>query len=494
MTRKELFERYVADTLDEAAASELDRLLKEDAEFAAGFARDLLNTGKFEQAGSELRRIPEKPVAHKPHPHLVTGAEAGRMPRSLQPPKQGASDTASGLAAGDERLKIPKQAPQPVLKSAQRRTPVAAIVVAVVLVVGITVALLLGLSKEPPAPEPIPVIARIHRSGDELLLRRESRTKKIGKGTDLLPGDRLIVRSGEARVAYVEERTYLQLHPGSELVLDGDAARKTVDLELGRLAAEIAPQEAGRPMKLRTRHATVMVPAGRLTLHAQPALTEIHVLEGKAAVNRESDGATLRLEEGSCTLVRAEGPLKAWQFHSAVNLNGPAVEIGGRKWLSHSDAQYKGLRVEGLEGEVTQKRSQQQPAGYLPDPDLAAVLTTGVTVKGGRLVMAWPLPNDHYQVFVWILEDKGEKDREEGMRSLRLNLEEKLVAEALGEDQMQGDWTRFGPFPAHVEDESLDFLVSPGPGFPLRDPHLMGFAVYKPQGPGRPAPREEAPE
>ncbi len=57
MTRDELFERYVADTLDEEALVELAGLREEDAEFAARFDADLVATGKFREAGSGVERI-----------------------------------------------------------------------------------------------------------------------------------------------------------------------------------------------------------------------------------------------------------------------------------------------------------------------------------------------------------------------------------------------------------------------------------------------------
>ena len=57
MTREELFDRYVQDTLDDEAVDELEKLLTGDPEFAARFAQDLIGTGKFRQVGSELQRI-----------------------------------------------------------------------------------------------------------------------------------------------------------------------------------------------------------------------------------------------------------------------------------------------------------------------------------------------------------------------------------------------------------------------------------------------------
>ena len=57
MTRDELFERYVADTLDEEALAELARLREEDVEFAAQFDADLVATGKFRDAEGGVERI-----------------------------------------------------------------------------------------------------------------------------------------------------------------------------------------------------------------------------------------------------------------------------------------------------------------------------------------------------------------------------------------------------------------------------------------------------
>ncbi|MEC8942148.1 MAG: hypothetical protein VYC95_05405, partial [Verrucomicrobiota bacterium] len=57
MTRDELFERYVADALDEDALAELASRREEDVEFAAQFDADLVATGKFRKAGGAVERI-----------------------------------------------------------------------------------------------------------------------------------------------------------------------------------------------------------------------------------------------------------------------------------------------------------------------------------------------------------------------------------------------------------------------------------------------------
>ena len=78
MTRDELFEQYVADTLDEAATAELGKLFGEDPAFAAQFAKDLVATGKFKEVGSELQRIEPKK-----RPKLIMG-DAADLPKALQ--------------------------------------------------------------------------------------------------------------------------------------------------------------------------------------------------------------------------------------------------------------------------------------------------------------------------------------------------------------------------------------------------------------------------
>ena len=56
MTRDELFERYVADTLDEEALAELARLREEDVEFAAQFDADLVATVRQVMARARSER------------------------------------------------------------------------------------------------------------------------------------------------------------------------------------------------------------------------------------------------------------------------------------------------------------------------------------------------------------------------------------------------------------------------------------------------------
>ena len=110
------------------------------------------------------------------------------------------------------------------------------------------------------------------------------------------------------------------------------------------------------------------------------------------------------------------------------------------------------------------------------------MLMSKVSVSNEKLSVKWPLENGLYQVFVWMMEDGGDK-----VRSLRLNVQGTPVAEDLGEKQTLRAWNRFGPYRAEVKDGSLDLLFSPESDFEKKEPHLAGIAVYRRAGTGAPA-------
>jgi len=256
-----------------------------------------------------------------------------------------------------------------------------------------------------------------------------------------------------------------------------------VRVTLGEVTVEAAPQPTGRPMVVNTSKAKVVLMGKKVTVREVSKETLVEVSAGKVRVERRHDGAKVKLGSGSWTIVSADQPLNAWEFVAGVNLNGDELTVGGNTWLSHTAAQGQGLKVEALGKTPENRRSTEQPAGFVPDAAVRTMLMSSVAAPGTKLALKWPLPSGRYQIFVWIMEDGGNQ-----VRSLRLNVEEKLVEEAIGREQKLGEWNRFGPYSGKVADEVLDLLLSADHKFENRDPHLSGFAVYRIAGTGPPKP------
>ena len=117
--------------------------------------------------------------------------------------------------------------------------------------------------------------------------------------------------------------------------------------------------------------------------------------------------------------------------------------------------------------------STQQPLGDVPGAGLQGMLRSKVSVNNATMAVKWPWANGRYQIFVWMMEDEGT-----AVRSLRLNVENKKLAEQLCRKQTLGEWNRYGPYRAEIKDGRLDLLLSADSKFQSKNPHLSGLAVY----------------
>jgi hypothetical protein len=353
--------------------------------------------------------------------------------------------------------------------------------IAVFLVLAIGIALFIGLNREAELPpEGDSVIAKVDFLEGDVVYIREVGEIKLAQGVDLKEGDRINVRQGSARIAYVGEKTYLHVRSGSEITI-GD--HKEVRLSLGEVTVEAAPQPIGKPMIVQSDNARATLLGTTVTMRSLGKETLVEVSQGTVLVERLPDRTRVQLGAGAWTLVSEAGPPLAWEFMAGVNLNGGEVEIDGNKWMSDAGAKTAGLQVAAIGKAPEMRTSVQQPLGYLPSPGLRSVLQSKVVASKTKLAIKWPQPNARYQVFVWMLEDEGDS-----VRALRLNVEEKLVGSDLGKDQVLGGWNRFGPYQADVKDGTLDFLLSADSKFQNHDPHLSGIAIYRLGSGGAPVP------
>ena len=383
--------------------------------------------------------------------------------------QQHGGDPTAGILQG--------QAPPQRLRSARQGTSGFFIGIVVVLLLGIGGALFFGLNRQSPEPpEGAGVIAKVEfLRGEAVLLREAGRQRRLEDGFELKDGDVITVREGFLRVAYVEEKTYLHLQSGSEVTLGLKKSGKQLRIGRGVVDLDVAPQPAGEPMVVRGANATVTVKSARATVRSLGQETMVEVAEGSTHVVRLRDGVTLQVGAGEWTSVNEQALPQVWGFLAGVNLNGGEVAVNGGTWLSYAKAQSEGFKVgiEGKEGAVLTMISTQQPLGHAPGAGLQGMLRSKVSVKNAAMSIRWPRENGRYQVFVWMMEDEGNS-----ARSLRLNVENKKVAEELGRKQTIGTWNRFGPYSAEIKDGHLDLLLSADSKFQIKNPHLAGIAVY----------------
>ena len=412
-----------------------------------------------------------------PEPHEEAYGYYGNLP-DPQGQGYGYGDPNAGVLQG--------QAPPRRLRSAKQGISGVFVGIVIILMLGIVVAIFYGFIRKPSGPpEGDGVIAKVDSVQGEVVLMREiGKQDPLESGYELREGDVITVRRGSARVAYVEEKTYLHIRSGTELTLGKQSDGKQVRLGQGVVTVEAASQPVGQPMLVRSANAEVSLKSGRVTVRNLGKETLVEVGGEVVRVERGSDGATVEVPAGCWTLMKEQALPQVWEFLAGVNLNGGEVAVDGGNWLSDAKAQSEGLKVEadGKEGPVERKNSAQQPIGYVSGPGLQGMLMSKVSVSNAKLSLRWPQENGSYQVFLWMMEDEADS-----ARSLRLNVQSKPLATELGRGQTLGSWDRFGPYPAEVKDGSLNLLISANSkGFQSREAHLSGFAVYRLKGTGSP--------
>jgi endonuclease/exonuclease/phosphatase (EEP) superfamily protein YafD len=169
---------------------------------------------------------------------------------------------------------------------------------------------------------------------------------------------------------------------------------------------------------------------------------------------------------------RTEATADSSGFVVGVNVAGDAVEVDGRRWLSHRQAAERGLTV--AYGRVLRRPEYGFPFHPPADAGTAAMLRSAIwrpsPPRGRGIALGYPLPSGEYDVYLWIVENY--RDR---ARRMEARIEGATARRGIAELPL-GAWRRYGPYRADVRDGRLDIeMVNGGWG----DPGLMGFAVYR---------------
>jgi ferric-dicitrate binding protein FerR (iron transport regulator) len=130
-------------------------------------------------------------------------------------------------------------------------------------------------------------------------------------GRALLPGETVAVRGGRAELRW-QDGSSLALEDGTELRLDdaGDGSRR-VALVRGRLRAEVAPQPAGRPLRLAAAQGEVRVLGTRFAVECDPDTLRVAVEQGRVEVQRPGDAAAVAVAAGEVARLAPGAPPQA---------------------------------------------------------------------------------------------------------------------------------------------------------------------------------------
>lgn len=171
-------------------------------------------------------------------------------------------------------------------------------------------------------------------------------------------------------------------------------------------------------------------------------------------------------------------PQKVWvsgPFHAGVNLNGPSVTVDGVALLSQSDAETAGFSVSNAQALSGSGNMQVYPS---PDGATTLVLSDQFqrvgTNAGVTMGFEYPVPNGHYDIYLFIVEDQIGYSRD-----MSFFMENQLVASGIGSLALD-EWHKYGPYRAAVTDGALNLGL-------LRDtkgtPKIAAFSIYQATAP-----------
>ncbi|QBG47456.1 hypothetical protein EGM51_08645 [Verrucomicrobia bacterium S94] len=135
-----------------------------------------------------------------------------------------------------------------------------------------------------------PVIAKITDyfavEGEAISVVNNGDVRKLNSASAIRTGDRIIIPPGcQLSFRYLEEQTGIRLGGNSLVhVLDVEGAKR-IRLDRGHLSAQVARQKEGRPMRVVTRDAEVVVLGTSFEVVAGEEGTRLSVISGKVQFN-----------------------------------------------------------------------------------------------------------------------------------------------------------------------------------------------------------------
>ena len=260
-------------SLEERAA--LDRRLTSDGRFRAAFADELRLHGSIALAiqppGAAVefrRRLAERLPPSSPG--IRPGDESPSASRALQP------GDATTAAQRGPRPHPRIRAPRP----RRRWHLIAALALAASLGISALATWLLATR----TPGEGAVLATISEaSGSAQLVAVGEPPRAAVAGAVLHRADHLVTAAGGRLRLQFADGTAVAINEESEVTIDDEQGAKRLGLARGSLAATVARQPPGKPMRFRTPQATVTVIGTRLTI-AVAATTRVAVSEGRVAL------------------------------------------------------------------------------------------------------------------------------------------------------------------------------------------------------------------
>lgn len=139
-------------------------------------------------------------------------------------------------------------------------------------------------------------------SGEVWIGRGDTKSRAVA-GTAIQPGDTVQTLTGATVVVdFARGGTRLSLREETALRLPEEDAKK-IDLEQGTVLANVAKQPTAQPLVLVTPQAEATVMGTKLLVSADASSTHLAVTEGRVALWRRSDNATVEVTAGNLAVV-----------------------------------------------------------------------------------------------------------------------------------------------------------------------------------------------
>ena len=145
--------------------------------------------------------------------------------------------------------------------------------------------------------------------GNAKFVRREQ--SRPAKTSDVIqPGDQLITPPGATVVVRYRDGTLVKFDSettGRFPTMESATAGKLVQLDFGRLSAEVAPQPPGRPMVFQSSTASAEVLGTALELRVADDQTQLTVTEGRVRLTRGGDRKSVVVAKDEFAVADASG-------------------------------------------------------------------------------------------------------------------------------------------------------------------------------------------
>ena len=143
-------------------------------------------------------------------------------------------------------------------------------------------------------------VAVIETADDRVTLVHAGKGVQAATAAAIRPGDRLLTGPESGATVRYRDGTLIKIEGGASVHFRRPAADvgKTIWIERGGLAAQVAPQPPGAPMLFDSRGATTRVLGTFLRVRVAGDETRIQVREGRVELTRKSDGKVLTVTGG----------------------------------------------------------------------------------------------------------------------------------------------------------------------------------------------------